>query len=416
MKYFNWLKPGIYIKRWIFAGGIGIILVIAGVYPCFYRFIDWGNAFFHVVALFAGIALIIFSVRKAVKSLFLIFGISNFTELLQYKIYEKHYLDKGCRIVVIGGGTGLSVILRGFKKVTSNITAIVTTMDDGGGSGVLREDLGMLPPGDIRSCILALADTEEDMQELFQYRFKEGRLSGQSFGNLLIAALTGVYDNFEEAVTKVHEILAVKGRVLPVTAEDVKLCAELENGEKITGESQIPLSVMESKSRIRRVSLEPSNPKPIEETISAIKDADIIVFGPGSLYTSIIPNFLVKGIIEALSKSKAKKVFITNIMTQPGETDGYSVLDHLKAVDQHIGRKIIDCILVNNERISADNLIKYKDDGAKPVYLNKKESRKLKREGIKIIEGAFVDEKQGYIRHDADRIADVIKELASKQK
>ncbi len=416
MKYFNWLKPGIHIKRWIFAGSIGIFLVIAGVCPYLYQFIDRGKNFFHIAAFFIGIALIIISVRKAVRSLLLILGISDLTELLKYKIYEKHYLDKGCRIVVVGGGTGLSVILRGFKKITSNITAIVTTMDDGGGSGVLREDLGMLPPGDIRSCILALADTEEDMQELFRYRFKEGRLSGQSFGNLLIAALTGVYDNFEEAVTKVHEILAVKGRVLPVTAEDAKLCAELENGDRISGESQIPPAVLESGSRIRQIFLEPPHPKPIKETITAINEADVIVLGPGSLYTSIIPNFLVEGIIEAISQAKAKKVFITNIMTQPGETDGYSVMDHLKAVNQHMGTKIIDYILVNNERISTDNLVKYEEDGAKPVYLNRKESRKLKREGIKIIEGAYVDVKQGYIRHDADKIAAVIKEIAYNQK
>ncbi len=411
MKHFNWLKPGIHIKRWLFMGSIGIFLIFIGIYPYLNQFLKQGSMQIHVFVLLIGIIMIVYSLRKAMRSLFSILEISDLSELLQYKIHEKYHLDKGFKIVVVGGGTGLSVILRGFKKITSNITAIVTTTDDGGGSGVLREDLGMLPPGDIRSCILALADTEEDMQELLQYRFKEGRLSGQNFGNLLIAALTGVYENFEEAIAKVHEILAVKGRVVPVTAEDIQLCAELENGKIIVGESKIPLAVIKYKSRIQHVFVEPHAPMPLEGTISAIQSADIIVFGPGSLYTSIIPNFLVKGIIEAILKSEAKKVFITNIMTQPGETDGYGVMDHLKAVLQHTDEKIIDYILVNNERISEDNLVKYNEDGAKPVLLTKKESRALKKKGIQVVEGAYVDVKQGYIRHDADKIASIIKEL-----
>lgn len=415
MKYVNWLKPGINIKRWVLTGVLGIFLITVGIYPYIGNVIKGTTLIHHALIFFVGIWVICLSIKKAMKSLLDILGISDFSELFHYKLYEKYHLEKGCKIVVIGGGTGLSVILRGLKKVTSNITAIVTTADDGGGSGVLREDLGMLPPGDIRSCILALADTEEDMQELFQYRFKEGRLSGQSFGNLFIAALTGVYDSFEEAVAKVHEILAVKGRVIPVTANNIQLFAELQNGRIIKGESKIPAAVLEFNSPIRKVFLEPTVPEPIEEALTAIKDADIILLGPGSLYTSIIPNLLVKDIVEVISQTKALKIYISNIMTQPGETDRFSVWDHVHAISYHIDEKIIDHIMVNAEKIPEDIFRKYKEDGAEPVIITRKEVRKLKRKGFNIIEGDFVEIKQGYIRHDAHKISNVIMDLYSKK-
>ena len=232
------------------------------------------------------------------------------------------------KVVVIGGGTGLSTMLRGLKQYTSHITAIVTVGDDGGGSGKLREDLGMLPPGDIRNCILALADTEPLMEDLLQYRFTEGSLKGQCFGNLFLAAMAGISENFEDAVQKMSSVLAVKGKVLPVTLDDMKLVAELENGEIIEGESKIPSEVIVRKTRIKKLAIKPIDAKPLEEAIKAINNADVIIMGPGSLYTSIIPNLLVKGIPEAICKSPAKKVYISNVMTQPGETDGFKVSNH----------------------------------------------------------------------------------------
>ncbi|MCG8485125.1 MAG: uridine diphosphate-N-acetylglucosamine-binding protein YvcK [Clostridia bacterium] len=363
---------------------------------------------YSVLLIILGIVLIALSVINANRSLLSILGIHDFSELFKYRVHEKYHLEKACKIVVIGGGTGLSVILRGLKKATSNITAVVTTTDDGGGSGVLREDLGMLPPGDIRSCILALADTEEYMQELLQYRFKEGYLTGQSFGNLLIAALTGIYDNFEEAVAKVHEFLAVKGRVIPVTAENIHLCAQLKNGTIVKGESKIIASVIEQSSPIEKVYLEPHSPEPIDDALTAIKEADVIILGPGSLFTSIIPNLLVKKIVDKVTKSDAIKIYMTNVMTQPGETDRYSVCDHIEGIENHIEKNIIDYVMVNSEGIPKELLHRYKEDGAEPVFLTKKERRKLKRRGIKIIEGPYIEIKQGYIRHDADKIADVV--------
>jgi uncharacterized cofD-like protein len=326
---------------------------------------------------------------------------------LHYKINP----GTGPKIVVIGGGTGLSVILRGIKAVTENLTAIVTVADDGGGSGLLREDLGMLPPGDVRSCILAMADEENDMQKVLQYRFTEGTLAGQNFGNLLIAALNGVYGNFEEAIAKTHEILRVKGRVIPVTGADVHLCAELQNGEIICGESKIQPAVIASKSPIRRVFLIPENPKAEGGALQAIEEADIIVMGPGSLYSSIIANFLVDGISEAIINASGVKVLICNMMTQPGETDGYSVYDHFLKANAAIGEEVIQYVLVNNMPVADEYLDRYAKDGAEQLLPNDLDRKMFLAKGITAIESNFTDVKLGYIRHDASKIANALLEL-----
>src|SRR5699024_5543511 len=242
---------------------------------------------------------------------------------------------KGPKVVVIGGGTGSSVILRGLKKYTSNITAIVTVADDGGSSGILRKDLGMLPPGDIRSCILALADTEPTMEKLFQYRFQEGSLKGQNFGNLFIAAMNEITGNFEEAIRNISDVLKVKGTVLPVTLDNIVLHGELENGECVEGESQIPIIAKEKGQRIKKISIHPPKAAPLKYAIEAINAADAIILGPGSLYTSIIPNLLVDDLPNTISRTEALKIYIPNIMTQPGETDFYNVMDHVGALLEH---------------------------------------------------------------------------------
>ncbi len=314
----------------------------------------------------------------------------------------------GPKIVVIGGGTGLSVILRGMKKVTNNLTAIVTVADDGGGSGVLREDLGMLPPGDIRSCILAMADEEGLMLELLKYRFTEGMLEGQSFGNLLIAALNGICGNFEDAVTKTHEILRVGGKVFPVTGADIRLGAKLENGSLIFGESQIQPEVIRQKSPIQKVFLIPERPAATKGAIEAIHKADLIVMGPGSLFTSIIPNFLVDGIAEAISGSAARKLLICNMMTQPGETDHYSVWDHVSSAIGYLGENIIEYVIANNKSIDAETLKPYNEDGAEQIVPGFEDREWLKEKGIILIENNFAEIKKGYIRHDADRIASIL--------
>ena len=309
------------------------------------------------------------------------------------------------KVVVIGGGTGLSTMLRGLKQYTSHITAIVTVGDDGGGSGKLREDLGMLPPGDIRNCILALADTEPLMEDLLQYRFTEGSLKGQCFGNLFLAAMVGISENFEDAVQKMSSVLAVKGKVLPVTLDDMKLIAELENGEIIEGESKIPSEVIVRKTRIKKIAIKPIDAKPLEEAIKAINNADVIIMGPGSLYTSIIPNLLVKGIPEAICKSPAKKVYISNVMTQPGETDGFKVSNHLKVLMDYGVAESIDYVIANNGIIPPDIKEKYAKENAELVVLDYENISNL---NVNVIEADLIKITKRYVKHNAEKLAELI--------
>lgn len=276
-------------------------LAVRRVYDIYYKI-------FYIFLNITGVLVIYISVVESMKSIIALTNkgyihLSIDSRKMENLIYEKRLLVKGPKIVVVGGGTGLSTMLRGLKYYTSNITAIVTVADDGGGSGALREDLGMLPPGDIRNCILALADTEPLMEELLQYRFTDGRLKNQSFGNLFLAAMDGVSENFEDAVQKMSSVLAVTGKVLPVTLEDMKLVAELENGNVIEGESQIPEEAIKQNSRIKKLMIEPRDAKPLQDAIRAIEEAMCYSSSPGSLYTSIIPNLLVKDIADSIRKA-----------------------------------------------------------------------------------------------------------------
>ena len=421
MNLLDWLKPGIRIKRWLILGAVGILCIIVGFYPVVDKTIGSRlSPGYHVILFAVGILLIWAAVQKGIISILNLFDMSEssvgYKTKIDKKILEKRVLNKGPKTVVIGGGTGLSVLLRGAKSYTSNITAIVTVADDGGGSGILREDLGMLPPGDIRSCILALADTEPIMEQLLQYRFEEGSLKGQSFGNLLIAAMNGISGNFEEAIRKINDVLAVTGKVLPVTLEDVTLYAKLKNGKVIKGESQIPLKVKELDSEILQIFIKPQNAKPLNESITAILQADVVILGPGSLYTSVLPNLLVQDITRAIESSSAIKVYVTNVMTQPGETDGYGVWQHVQAIIDHVGCRLVDYILVNNEEIPVKVLEKYVLDGATPVMLSGEDRQLLMDNGIKIIESPLVDVKKHYIRHDADKLCQIITRLALDHK
>jgi uncharacterized cofD-like protein len=327
---------------------------------------------------------------------------------------KQNYIDSLPKVVVIGGGTGLSVLLRGLKKFTPEITAIVTVADDGGGSGILREDLGMLPPGDIRSCLLALANAEPTMEKLFQFRFKEGRYKGQSFGNLFIAAMNEIYGSFELAIKEASNVLAVTGKVLPMTLENVTLYAQLKNGHVVKGESKIPLKNKEFGSRIERIYMEPKVSYPLEEAIEAIQEADLIVLGPGSLYTSIIPNLLVNNMVETIHNAKAPKVYVSNVMTQPGETDGYTVFDHVEAILKHSREDFLDYVVVNIEEIPEDVLNKYIHDGSEPVLLGEKDEEILNKKGIKLIKEKLVDIKKEYIRHDSIKLSQILMKLANK--
>lgn len=333
------------------------------------------------------------------------------SDRLNSLMYEKRILIRGPKIVAIGGGTGLSTMLRGLKHYSTNITAIVTVADDGGGSGILRHDLGMLPPGDIRNCILALANTEPIMQQLLQYRFQEGTLKGQSFGNLFLAAMNGISTSFEEAVRRMSDVLAVTGKVLPVTLENVELCAELEDGYKILGESKISKHNCFHKSKIKRIYLNPIGAEPLQDAVDAIFEADIIVLGPGSLYTSIIPNLLVRGITESIKQSNAMKVYVCNVMTQPGETDGYTVHDHIKAIEDHSYKGIIEWCIVNTAEIPEELKKKYLDDGAEPVMVD---YDRLNEAEIRILTGDLSSIRDGYVRHDSNKLARAVINLVAE--
>ena len=311
-------------------------------------------------------------------------------------------------IVAIGGGTGLSTMLRGLKKHTDNITAIVTVMDDGGGSGVLRSDLGMLPPGDIRNCIVALSNAEPFMKKLLSYRFADGNLHGQSFGNLFLAALNGVTGSFYDAVIKMSDVLNISGRVLPVTVEDVHLVAEFENGVSVKGESKIADAKREENSRISRIKIVPEKPQALRDAINAILQARLIVFGPGSLYTSIIPNLLVEGVVDAIRLSRAKKVYVCNVMTQGGETEGYTAFDHVKAFFDHSCSGIFDTCIVNSEEIPASLQKRYAKEGAEKIVV---EEELFEKAGIKLYAAPLLNTGGNLARHDSEKLARVLMEI-----
>ena len=317
--------------------------------------------------------------------------------------------ETGPKVVVIGGGTGLSMLLRGLKLYSHNLTAIVTVADNGGSSGMLREDLGILPPGDIRNCIIALADTEPLLSDLFNFRFSEGRLQGQSFGNLFIAAMNGVCGNFSDAVRNVSKVLAVQGRVLPVSLQDIHLVAHLLDGTTIVGEAAIGGRTATPYNRIEKITMNPPNARALPEAIEAIRHAEIIVLGPGSLYTSIIPNLLFPEIVQAILHSRAAKIYVSNIMTQPAETLGYDAADHVRALISHAGvktaRGLIDTCITNNAWIEDSLIQKYQLESAVPVTTDEEA---LKQLGLNVLQSPLALVSGGVIRHDHTLLARLI--------
>lgn len=312
--------------------------------------------------------------------------------------------SKRPRIVVMGGGTGLSVMLRGLKEKPLDITAIVTVADDGGSSGILRNELQMPPPGDIRNVVTALADVEPLLSDILKYRFSTGSgLAGHSLGNLILAAMTDIHGDFVTAVKEMSRVFVVRGQVLPASGEAVILNAEMEDGTIVSGESKIP----ESGRRIKRVFLEPEDVEALPEALEAIQQADAILIGPGSLYTSILPNLLVPKLAEAIVASDAIKIFVCNVMTQPGETDNYKVSDHLQAIYDHIGLHLFDYVIVNDGEIPPQVQQKYAEKGAKPVQLDRYE---VMSRGYKLIADKLVLFRT-YLRHDAHKLSNHIFQL-----
>lgn len=410
----GWLIPGLEIKRWFALIFLGSTLIIAGILTLsdpkqVYEFLRDLKESVNV-DLVAGISILLGSIlffkgwQKTNLSMLDIRDEKEKDNVLE-TLYRRRKLNNGPKIVAIGGGTGLSMLLKGIKKITNNITAVVTVGDDGGSSGRLREEMGVLPPGDIRNCIAALADDEDLVTKLFQYRFNVGEgLKGHSFGNLFLTALCSITGNMVKAVKESANVLSIRGRVLPATLDDMKLAAEMEDGRIIHGESAIP----KAEGKIKKLFTEPSNCKALPEVLTAIKHADLIIMGPGSLYTSVIPNLLVKEISEAVSKSDAKKIYVCNIMTQPGETDNYSVSSHVNAILTHAGfPHMLDAVLVNNN-IPKNISPKYAEHKSFPVVLD---NENLNPTGVKLVSSKLIEEetsKNGLVRHSSSRVARAI--------
>jgi uncharacterized cofD-like protein len=409
----RWLQPGLGVKRWLLLAAVGATLFVNGVsryltdegltlkvnelvdslvaevFPPGYL------SYIFIVAGALFVALGIWQWLNAIVTAVAPHGTSKVIDAIRVR-----RLERGYRIVVVGGGTGLSTMLRGLKKITTNLTAVVTVSDDGGSSGRLQKELGVLPPGDIRNCLVALADDEALVTELFRYRFLEGEgLKDHSFGNLFLAAMTGITGNFDEAIKVSSRVLNVKGRVLPSTLAVARLCAKLADGRVVEGESKIP----EARGVIEDVFLDPPFAAPLDEVITALREADAIVLGPGSLYTSIMPNLLVDRVGREIEASNAVKIYVCNVMTQPGETDGYTASSHVRALLRGADAQVCEIAVVNDE-LPRKLREEYAEEGQFPVQVDEDELRTL---GVRVVRANVISETDT-VRHDSDRLATVV--------
>jgi uncharacterized cofD-like protein len=424
--WFKWLSPGLFVKRWLLISATGLLLTVLGLaiwvkLTPVDRLLELISQLLesittHVpnyisgpVALLLGLFLLFWGQSRTVDSISDAFPDGD-QELVD-RLLTHRRLHRGPKIVAIGGGTGLSTLLRGLKQYSANITAIVTVADDGGSSGRLRDQIGVLPPGDIRNCMAALADEEKLLTELFQYRFQAGDgLTGHSFGNLFLTAMTAITGrDFEKAIAASSKVLAIRGKVLPATLSDVRLWAELDDGRFIEGESHIT----EACGKIRQIGCFPENPPALPAALQAIREADYIIMGPGSLYTSIIPNLLVPEIREALSRVKVPRIYVCNIMTQPGETEGYTVSDHIKAIDHVCEQRIFDAILVQRISPSPAALKHYAKEHCHPVFLDRED---VTKSGCRIVLANVMDEDPmtAKVSHHPQRLARVLLRWYSK--
>lgn len=419
-QWFKWLSPGLLVKRWLLLSVLGVVLAILGVAiwtgmtPINYilkllrHFLGWittviPNYISGPLIILSGLLLVFLGQIRSFNSITEAIMPDGDQELID-RLLTHRRLNRGPKIVAIGGGTGLSTLLRGLKHYSTNITAIVTVADDGGSSGRLRREIGVLPPGDIRNCLTALANEEKLLTELFRYRFTAGDgLIGHSFGNLFLTAMSEITGDLERAIAASSKVLAVQGEVLPATLSDVHLWAQMDNGEIVEGESKIT----STPGKILKIGCTPANPPALPKVLQAIAEADYIVIGPGSLYTSVIPNLLVPEITLAIARSQVPRIYVCNIMTQPGETDDYSVADHIRAIDQACGRQLFDAVVVQAKSPSERALQQYAEEQSHPVFLDREEVKKLGRR-IVLTNIMYEDENTGFVRHDPELLAQVL--------
>lgn len=416
LPHLKWLRPGMGVKRWVVLMVIGLALLILAVSVLLQgapllaeTWLPSGASRGLAVALLlsVGSALVIWPAYRISRTILAAFQRTDRQEVVDV-VYRHRQRQRGPKIVAIGGGHGLNTLLRGLKTYTDHITAIVTVADDGGSSGRLRRDLGMLPPGDFRNCLAALSEAEGLVSQLFQYRFgADTDLEGHSFGNLYLTAMTAITGSFEAALAESSRVLAVRGRVIPSTLAQVTLCAEIqaagvEGGNRLVvvrGESAIG----QAKGRIHRVYLDPDTPPAYPEAIRAILEADLIVIGPGSLYTSVLPNLLVPDLTRALVSAAATKVYVCNVATQPGETEGYDVADHVQALQQHVGRSPISTVLSN------DTFLSERPPGAGADWVRPGRAGKA---DYRLVMRDLVDRQYPW-RHDPERLAQAVLALIS---
>jgi len=427
-QWFKWLSPGLSVKRWLLISAGGVVLTALGlaiwvkltpIYYAIQLIQDLVSAIANFLPnyisgpliLLFGLLLVFWGQTRTLSSITEVLRPEGEEELIDVLLSYRR-LHRGPKIVVIGGGTGLSTLLRGLKTYSNNITAIVTVADDGGSSGRLRRENGVLPPGDIRNCLAALASEETLLTELFQYRFTAGDgLTGHSFGNLFLTAMSDITGDLERAIAASSDVLAVRGQVLPATLSDMRLWAELSDGRRIEGESNIT----EAGGSILKIGSIPACPPALPKVIQAIEEADCIIIGPGSLYTSVIPNLLVPEITSAIAsrrKSGGKVppvpcIYVCNIMTQAGETHGYTVSDHIRAIDNACGENLFNAVLVHKQDPSPRSLKRYAQENSHPVFLDREMVTKL---GRRVILANVMDEDEltGVVRHNPQRLAGVL--------
>lgn len=413
--FFKWFKANTKIKRWI-------LLIIVGVLLCCYgmaevltsRQMEFGNLAKIAGIFVVGFICIIYSIVAIQKRTLEILvedtdkRMDDERSNVKTLIFNKRIYNQGPKVVAIGGGAGLNSVLKGLKNYTDNITAIVTVSDYGEQKTESRKMLDTLPLDDVKESIVALSSNEEAMEKLMNFKFKSGRLSNLSFSDMYFLAMNTLYNDFTESVKESQNIFNMTGKVLPVTLEEIKICAELDDGTVIESKDKIPEVINDKTSKINRIFITPSNCKPAPGVIEAIMEADAIVIGPGSLYTNVIPNLLVKGVAKAIKESKAFKIYVSNLMTEPGQTDNYSLSEHIKAINEHAGKGIIEYCMYDTGEIIPEYIRKYNMEGSELV---EQDVSKVKVEGVSLIQRKLSHIENGKIRHNPDAIAASIIQL-----
>ena len=421
---FRWLQPGLVVKRWMLTSGLGLLIALLGaavwadLQPIYWSLesIRWllgqltrvlPRSITGPLVLLLGGLLVWLGLNRSFGSIQQALAPEKDTHLVDALLAQRR-LNRGPNIVAIGGGTGLATLLSGLKRYSSNLTAVVTVADDGGSSGVLRRELGVQPPGDIRNCLVALAREEPLLTRLFQYRFKAGSgLEGHSFGNLFLSALTAITGSLEAAISASSRVLAVQGQVVPATNADVRLWAELENGARIEGES----SIGRATSPIVRLGCTPERPPALPRALEAIAHADLIVLGPGSLYTSLLPNLLVPELVEAIRRSRAPRLYVCNLMTQPGETDGMDVSSHLRAIEAQlatlgVNERLFTAVLAQEDLDATPLVEHYRRRGAEPVICDEPA---LLSQGYEVMRAPLQGTRpSATLRHDPRSVASAV--------